>query len=1190
MKKNLLLLLFLSSFIDSFSQLKVVKNPTIIQGQLLKTTVPLSRFVPDPNWINEVVRDNTGLIIEHEEFENKLHQAIDPNALPKGVDAAKQNTIFTNYANFKSTSLLQNYNGIGNTGVSPADPSLCTGPNYVIQMINGSSGSLFKIHNKNGTVALAQGYMDAISGVPGAGDPIALYDQLADRYFISEFSATGNKLIVMISQTNSPLGSWYVYSFTCPSFPDYPKYALWNNAYICTTNEGDNGVYAMDRTKMLAGDITATMQRFSIPSSPTISFQASTPVCIEGTTPPPVGTPAMIMRMVDDAWTTAADVDRLEMWNLTLDFTTPANSILAQQADLNTAAFDTDFCGYTTLSCIDQPSTQKMDPLREVLMNKIIYRNFGTHQAIVCSHATDVDATDRAGVRWYELRKVGVAAWNIYQQGTYSPDAADRWMGSICIDASGAIGLAYNVSSSTIFPSIKYTGRKPCDPLGTMTIPETTIIAGGSSHTNERWGDYNSLCIDPADNKTMWFTGMYMPASGGWTTRIAAFDIASCAPEVSFLLNNATVNESAGTTPNNCKPYTDLTATIKIEQAPTQPATITLNKTGTAIEGVDYDLIYTNPIILDAANLTRDITVRLYNDGNVEPNETVILNYTLNANGGNAVLAASNQTFTLNIIDNDFAPTPADTMFRETFDAITTGLGTWTQTGTGVLNNWIVNTNGGTGFQNKAAYISDNTTTNAYNYTITQTTSKQLESPSINTTGKTNLVLKFKYKCNGEFSGTTFYDYGQVLYSANGGAWVVLQNNIQGVATATNQSIVLPVAVENIANLKIAFKFIADNTVGNQPPFGVDSIYIVQSGQSIQTSLNTTTGWDEQQLGPNATVHFYDKTNGNIMATVTNLSAHDYGCTRVEVDRAGTGAIDFINTTADKKFFAKTYKIIPTTNNASGSVKVKLYYTNAEVSGWQTVTAQPTASCYMTKVAGNNTIANVNSGNYNSYVLSSFATTQSAFGTGTAFETSFFNGFSGFGIGLPPITALPVNFVSFQGSFISKNQIELLWKTASENGTKNFEIERSVDGFNFIKIGIVTAANISNVIKSYMLLDNGFARNSKNYYRLKMNDLNGNYRYSEIIMLEDKSVEMVEVFPNPIKDGYLNVRIQENNGYEKLELHIISADGKIVYNKVLLMDRTLQQINISNITNGSYTIKIKNGKENLYQKIVIISK
>jgi hypothetical protein len=153
-------------------------------------------------------------------------------------------------------------------------------------------------------------------------------------------------------------------------------------------------------------------------------------------------------------------------------------------------------------------------------MYKAPMRVFGTHQAMVLALSTDVDGADRSGVRWVELRRatgVTTATWTKYQEGTYAPGTGtSRWMPAINIDKNGNIIMAYSTSSNTTgdFPSIKMTGRKPCDPLGTMTVPETTIIAGTSSKTGDtRWGDYHHMSIDDFDGLTFYFTGVYHNSS-----------------------------------------------------------------------------------------------------------------------------------------------------------------------------------------------------------------------------------------------------------------------------------------------------------------------------------------------------------------------------------------------------------------------------------------------------------------------------------------------------------------------------------------------------------------------------------------------------------------------------------------------------------------------------------------------------
>jgi subtilisin-like proprotein convertase family protein len=164
-------------------------------------------------------------------------------------------------------------------------------------------------------------------------------------------------------------------------------------------------------------------------------------------------------------------------------------------------------------------------------MNRLVYRNFGDHEALLVSHA--VAAGTGGGVRFYELRNPATTP-TIFQQGTFAPDSAFRWMSSMAFDGSGNIGMGYSISSSAlnIRPSIRYTGRLTTDALGTMGQGEATIVAGGGSQINNltRWGDYSSLNIDPTDDCTFWYTGEYMGANGSfnWRTRVGAFRFAAC--------------------------------------------------------------------------------------------------------------------------------------------------------------------------------------------------------------------------------------------------------------------------------------------------------------------------------------------------------------------------------------------------------------------------------------------------------------------------------------------------------------------------------------------------------------------------------------------------------------------------------------------------------------------------------------
>ncbi|MGC6532793.1 MAG: hypothetical protein ACON34_07295 [Flavobacteriales bacterium] len=527
----------------------IVLNPDVIPVEYKGATVPLRDWTPDPNVENP--REKPEKPGYHPKGDWILNEYDHTIALPVGEDPVWQKD---NPAQSASQANIDvNIDGMGYTGVNPADPSLDAGPNHVIQMINGSSGAYFIIYDKFGTVLQAQTYYDNYFGLgAGLGDPIVMYDAIGDRWVMTEFSASGNNMHVAVSTTPDPLGSWHTFVFNAPSFPDYPKYSIWDNMYLITTNEAQTANYALNRTDLLNG-VATTAQRFTVPDFGTIGFQAATPVSLNGTTPPAAGTPGLIMRMRDDAWVGASN-DALEIWEFDVDFNNSANTSLTLQHELPISPFDSELCGYTSFSCIPQPGTgTQLDPLREVLMNRIAYRNFGTHESIVCCHVTDVDGTDRAGVRWYELRRTGGqgSAWTIYQEGTYSPDTDSRFMCSIAIDAFGSIAIAYNVSSSSTFPSLRYTGRNSSDPLGTMTVHETTIVAGSGSNASNRYGDYNQLNTDP-DGQTFWFTGMYN-AAAQWSTRVTSFTVS--APGVGCMDNTACNYDPDATTDSGLCSY-----------------------------------------------------------------------------------------------------------------------------------------------------------------------------------------------------------------------------------------------------------------------------------------------------------------------------------------------------------------------------------------------------------------------------------------------------------------------------------------------------------------------------------------------------------------------------------------------------------------------------------------------------------
>ncbi|MDG1333775.1 MAG: PKD domain-containing protein [Crocinitomicaceae bacterium] len=1016
MKKLSLALAFLFMGLISYAQQKAdavhaTSVPVIYHG----VTGRLDQFVDSAGTINEITK--TEKIGYHPKNDWIGNQFTNANALPNGDDPVWQQSYSPPAPPTKALGV--GWNGMGYTGVNPADPSVDVGPNHVVQMINGGSGSYIQVYSKTGVAQGGQVYFDNFMSLPGgAGDPIVMYDERADRWFLSEFSAAGNNLHIAISTTADPGGTYNTYSFNSPGgFPDYPKYSIWENEYVMTANVNTPDIFAFNRADMLAG-VATTAQQFSQANFGTIGFQASTPVSMNGTVTPPAGQPALLMRMRDDAWNGSAS-DALEMWELDIDWVTPGNSTLSQVQTLGTAPHDSELCGYTSFQCFPQPGTGvTLDPLRELLMNRIHYRNFGTHESIVCCHVTDVNNTDRGGIRWYELRRTGGTSgtWAIYQQGTYSPDATNRWMASISISASGNIGLAYSAGSNTVFPSLRYTGRRECDPLGTMTEPETVLAAGTASNQSNRWGDYFQLNCDPSDGETFWHTGCFN-TSAQWSTRVSSFDIALCAPQVSFAASTYSEDEANGTTTNQssaCLPYVDIIVPISLGSAPSQDADVVVSATGgTATIGVDFDLL-NGTTTLNGSNLSSDVTIRVYNDALVEGNETIVLTYTLNANGGNATAGTLNQSVTITINDDDLAPGASSittTVLSENFESGFGGFST-VNNGTATDTPWQVGNNAAA---STAAYAIP--TTNATNFAWINDDACDCDQndvdlvfPAVDLTNYASAALTF----DSYFEDNTYQtnnENADLYVSVNGGADVLVGALVASTIDLdwTTQNFDL---TSYVGNASVVLKVKYSDATGWLYGCTVDDVLVTGTGPiGIQTAINSGTGMTGD-LGPNETVHFYDPTSGDVMLSLDNTSSFDYGCVTVEVDRPGTSptAVQFNTTNTADYLHSKTFTIVPENTNPSGTYDVTLYYEEAEVAAWEAATGNSRNNAEIVKVDGANQISDVTPATAASYTISSSASTIGAFGTDVTFTSSFSTGFSGFGVGiynvpsgLPPV-------------------------------------------------------------------------------------------------------------------------------------------------------------------------------------------
>jgi len=151
--------------------------------------------------------------------------------------------------------------------------------------------------------------------------------------------------------------------------------------------------------------------------------------------------------------------------------------------------------------------------------------------------------------------------------------------------------------------------------------------------------------------------------------------------------------------------------------------------------------------------------------------------------------------------------------------------------------------------------------------------------------------------------------------------------------------------------------------------------------------------------------------------------------------------------------------------------------------------------------------------------------------------------FSSFYIGVQNIT-LPVNLLTFVGTLQPNTTTLLKWQSDNEVNLKHYVVERSINGTTFSAIGTVNANGNGNTVQNYSLVDNDVANLSvlTVYYRLKMVDNDGNFKYSSIVVITLADITaVVNVAPNPVvnsvkvaitapKTGAVTCKITDNTG------------------------------------------------------------
>ncbi|HKV35893.1 MAG TPA: hypothetical protein VJP89_16265, partial [Pyrinomonadaceae bacterium] len=513
---------------------------TVVASYQNDTSIPLRKMKPHP-----VVSKTEREANKNPKIPTKKHKDSPDPVVQDRFD------ILTNIATPNMPSPILNFDGIPFPGVAcncvPPDTNGEVGATQYVQIANEG----VQVFNKT-TGASVLGPLDistlwsGFSGpceTAGMGDPIVLYDQLANRWLISQFAGAGiaTDECVAVSNTSDATGGYNRYAFHLGSnFFDYPKLAVWPDAYYMAMNvfnPSGTGSYlgpqpfAFDRAKMLAG-LPATFITTGITGGP--SEQTYLPADLDGSILPPAGAPATFVQ-----W---PGTNTYRVFHFHVDFANPLNSTFTLFASPAAAGFT------RRTSLIPQlGTTSQLDPLGDRLMFRAATRFFPDgHESLVSNYT--VESGGVAAVRWFELRNPTQGPVTVFQQGTYQPDTTHRWMGSAAMDQQGNLAVGYSASSNAINPQIRYAGRLVGDPVNTLPQAEVTLFAGTGSqtHTSGRWGDYSAMTIDPVDDCTFWYTQEYYATTSisNWRTRIGSFKFPGCAP-VTRTLTVASANPSS---------------------------------------------------------------------------------------------------------------------------------------------------------------------------------------------------------------------------------------------------------------------------------------------------------------------------------------------------------------------------------------------------------------------------------------------------------------------------------------------------------------------------------------------------------------------------------------------------------------------------------------------------------------------
>lgn len=606
-------------------------------------------------------------------------------------------------------------------------------------------------------------------------------------------------------------------------------------------------------------------------------------------------------------------------------------------------------------------------------------------------------------------------------------------------------------------------------------------------------------------------------------------------PDINFVTSILPVSETGSSTDGDCREFTEYQFYIGIENPPTGDAIVTLNVTGSATRGVDYDFTtngdFSSPsdviTFADGVVATHPITVRVYDDAETEGTENAIFTYTLSGST-NAQSGLGNQQFVLQINDND-----EDPKGNQSLTQIILNSPQYYLSGNGdaqVINSAL------TGKRTMLLYTASELQAmgftagniNAVGFFFEKNSTRSIGEIQVKM-GTTPLVnfdtgMEFAMVTTtpvGSYNNYTVVSGLNVFNLSAPFAWNGVDNVVIEICytNSTEDSTQIPDRVLGYVGENSSASYMYWNNINCATNWTMITYYngykpiLYLSAETYGSKVATAVTGRTEYFTNGNTLNYYNE-NGEIIASVKNLSGHDFGCMEVEIDRAGNGAKPFWNNNAENYVMDKTFYFNPASNLPSGTYEVTLYFSPEEVAGWEAATGNTFNDIQLIKTKGR-VSAITPATPVNPDDVEVVVPQRGTLGTAKTLKYTFSTGFSGFAAGIVG-EALPVKWDNFEGKYQAPD-VQLKWEVSLEQNNSGFEVEKSEDGRNFRKIGFVPSVGDHHDVRQYSFADkNVFAVN--NYYRLRQIDLDGRATYSTIINVrKTETALMYKVMQNPVE-------------------------------------------------------------------------